>query len=327
MSVKAVIFSFNRALQVEGTLHSFYLRCKDSKQVEMYVLYRASSLEHESQYEVLKQAYPQVIFLRETNFRHDLGEILKSFYPSNVQKTLLSLVEWANSFRSQNTTPSSWFLRKVKKIVRWLPSMYMPVPDSENYVMFMVDDNIFIRDFSIGTTIKALQSVRNAIGFSLRLGLNTTFCYPMDAPQKIPEYLKIQENVLAHEWTSAQYDFNYPLEVSSSIYRASDIVPFLLGLSYANPNTLEGEMAAQSCKFAARFPKLLWFDASVAFCNPINKVQTVLTDNRAAVTHYYTIEDLAQKFDREERIDVDFYNKFIPNACHQEVELKFTSIK
>lgn len=327
MTIKAVIFSYNRAMQLDGTLRSFYLHCENASSVEVYVLYRVSSTKHEAQYEVLKRDYPQVNFVRETHFKRDLEVILKSFYESDVQKTMLEIVKWANSFISESTLPSSWFFRKIKKLARRLPLLPMPSPEGENYLLFMVDDNIFIRDFAISAVVAALHSVKDAIGFSLRLGLNTTFCYPMDAQQQIPGHQAIMDNVLVHEWVSAQYDFNYPLEVSSSIYRASDIVPFLLGLSYANPNTLESEMAVRSGWFARRYPKLLWFDSSVAFCNPINKIQTVLADNRAAVLHYYTIDDLSRKFEMGERINVEFYAGFAPNACHQEVELKFSSIK
>lgn len=320
--IKAIIFSFNRAMQVDATLRSFYLHCKDAEKVEAHVLYRSSCEEYESQYETLKRSHPQVNFVRETDFRRDLELILKSFYRSNVQKTLLEMAKRVNSLDFQNL-PSSWLFTKIKKNRYLLPTLPLPAPEPGNYILFMVDDNIFVRDFTLDMTIDALQSVKTALGFSLRLGLNTSFCYPLGVAQQIPEHRIIKENVLAHDWTSAQYDFNYPLEVSSSVYRASEIVPFVLGLSYANPNTLEGIMASHSKKFAAKFPELLWFNTSVAFCNPINKVQSVAIENRAAQTHFYTIEDLAGKFDRGERIDVKCYNDFVPNACHQEAPFLF----
>jgi hypothetical protein len=327
MSIKAIIFSFDRALQVDATLHSFYMHCQDAEQVDMYVLYRVSSDRHEAQYQSLRLAYPQVSFVREINFHNELRGILLSFYRSNLQRKIFEFVEVVNSLQFQENSNTPWLINKFKKLGRRLLSLRAPDPGSDKYALFMVDDNLFVRDFNLASVVTALQSFTDAIGFSLRLGNNTTFCYSHNATQPIPPHEKVGDRMFMHEWGSAQYDFNYPLEVSSSVYRASQIMPFLATIPYANPNTLEGEMAARSRQFIKKFSKLLWFETSVAFCNPVNKVQDVVPYNRAALTHYYTVEELAQRFDMGERIDVEFYNGFTPNACHQELELKFVSIK
>ena len=47
-------------------------------------------------------------------------------------------------------------------------------------------------------------------------------------------------------------------------------------------------------------------------------------DNRFGIRFNYSCEKLAQLFDEGYRIDVNSYNNFMPNACHQEVELTFT---
>jgi hypothetical protein len=190
-----------------------------------------------------------------------------------------------------------------------------------------VDDNLFVRPFRLQTIIHALDILPDAIGFSLRLGRNTTYTYMLNSNQKLPDFEEVGDGVLAYDWRGAQYDFNYPLEVSSSIYRTAQIMPLLASVAFRNPNTLEGEMAARSRWFAKRFPKLLCFDTSVAFCNPVNKVQTVKAGNRVGLAQDYTVEELAVRFDQGERIDVKAYNGFCPNSCHQEVELIFTNKK
>jgi hypothetical protein len=205
-----------------------------------------------------------------------------------------------------------------------LEYMHSPVPSMESHILFMVDDNLFVRQFSLQVAVQALHSVPDAIGFSLRLGRNTTYTYSLNHNQELPEFNEIGDGVLAYDWRGAQYDFNYPLEVSSSIYRAVQIMPLLASVAFRNPNTLEGDMAARSRWFAKRFPKLLCFDTSVAFCNPVNKVQTVSAGNRAGLVNSYTVEELAEQFDRGKRIDVKAYSGFVSNSCHQEVELIFT---
>jgi hypothetical protein len=64
------------------------------------------------------------------------------------------------------------------------------------------------------------------------------------------------------------------------------------------------------------------FEQSVTFCNPVNIVQT-LYPNRVGEHIYYSVEELLERFERGERIDIQAYNGFVPNACHQEVSLHF----
>jgi len=69
-------------------------------------------------------------------------------------------------------------------------------------------------------------------------------------------------------------------------------------------------------------PSLLCFENSVAFCNPINIIQEQVI-NRSGVNYEYSTDRLAQLFADGYRIDIGAYTGFIPNSCHQEVELVF----
>ena len=89
------------------------------------------------------------------------------------------------------------------------------------------------------------------------------------------------KDLLLFDWTSGESDFAYPLEVSSSVYRVSDIEPLLKHLDFSNPNILEATLDANKSTYQATKPNLLCYGSSVAFCNPANKVQTVFTANRA----------------------------------------------
>jgi glycosyltransferase involved in cell wall biosynthesis len=188
------------------------------------------------------------------------------------------------------------------------------------FVAFVVDDALFVRDFSVGTVIEELQSDASAIGFSLRLGTNTTYCYPVDAQQDLPEFMAVRPGVLAYRWPGASYDFGYPFDLSSSVYRTADIEPLLRRIPFTNPNLMEGRLAAGAPASGPRQPVLLCFERSVAFCIPANMVQTV-AKNRAGTRADESPMALAAAFERGCRIDVSSYDDFPNTACHQDVAL------
>lgn len=188
------------------------------------------------------------------------------------------------------------------------------------FVAFIVDDALFVRGFSVEAITEELGPDDPAIGFSLRLGTNTTYCYPLDAAQNLPDFTSRRPGILAYRWPDASHDFGYPLELSSSVYRTADIEPLLRRLKFGNPNTLEAAMAATASTFAAKRPMLLCFERSAAFCIPANMVQSAIP-NRAAANPDETPDALATAFERGDRIDVARYDDFPNNAAHQEVPL------
>ncbi len=269
----AAVFSKDRPLQLDATLRSFILHCKDFSDHDVKVIYKTSSDHYQRLYDILIQEYSgktNIEFKPEKDFKSD------------VLSTILSYEQ----------------------------------------VLWLVDDNIFVNDFSLKYLANTFKEHNDALGLSLRLGKNTTYCYPLNKTQTLPQFTKISSEIVKYDWRSADLDFNYPLEVSSSIYRTSDMLTFLLKINFKNPNSLEGEMAANSKYFAELYPNLLCMEKSLTFCNPINKVQIEAIDNRASELTDYSAENLALKYEEGFRVDVDNYNGFLPNACHQEIELK-----
>jgi GT2 family glycosyltransferase len=269
-NITGLIFSKDRAMQLDASLRSFLLHCKDADEIDLKVLYTVSSTHHEDQYKKLKEEYTDVDFIREENFRNDLLSLLTSY----------------------------------------------------NYVLFLVDDNIFVNDFSLYTTVNALEQNPKALGFSLRLGKNTSYCYMQNKQQVLPNFYSIGNSLLAYDWTAAEYDFGYPLEVSSSVYRIEDMLPFISQLPFNNPNTLEALLDKNNSFFQKTKPLLLCPEQSVTFCAPVNIVQTAWT-NRASGTSDYTADNLSKLFDKGIRINIAAYDNFTPKACHQEIELHF----
>jgi hypothetical protein len=193
----------------------------------------------------------------------------------------------------------------------------------DEYVLWLVDDNSFVRNFKLADFQTSLASHPDTLGYSLRLGENTTYCYPYDKRQSIPEFIKLSASSYKYKWTTAEYDFGYPLEVSSSLYRVRDLLPLLESINFLDPNSLEAGMAIRTSDFKEFLPWLLCPNKSVTFCNPINKVQITARENRVGNIPELSSGSLLDCFLRGERIDVSAFDDFTPNACHQEVELVF----
>jgi len=266
--IRAIAFSKDRPLQLEGMLRSLDERCLDRHELSVAVLWTAGNDRMRALYHQAQAAHPSVEFVYETDFRRDV-------------RSAVGLA---------------------------------------TYLLFLVDDALFVRDFRIGDAAALLDAEDAAIGFSLRLGRNTTHCYPVNQPQALPKFREPAPGFLAWDWADAEHDFGYPLEVSSSLYRARDVVPLLARLSFSNPNSLEGELARSAGTLRQRRPQLLSYSTSVAFCAPMNIVQAV-TPNRAGADPGHSPEALASQFEIGRRLDVDAYRNFVPSGCHEEVQL------
>ncbi|MDA8094524.1 MAG: glycosyltransferase [Betaproteobacteria bacterium] len=192
------------------------------------------------------------------------------------------------------------------------------------YVLFLVDDNIFVRSFALRSITNILESSEGSIGYSLRLGTNTTHCYPLDAPQYLPDFKPLDGSTLQFKWTAGHHDFGYPLEVSSSVYRTRDVLDVLAGRAFSNPNTLEDALAGSKGGFVGRKEFLLCGFKSATFCNPVNLTQSQYA-NRVGARPDHSVDALNDLFHRGYRIDVQAYEGFVPRGCHQEVPMVFVA--
>jgi hypothetical protein len=190
------------------------------------------------------------------------------------------------------------------------------------YIMFLTDDNIFINSFQLIDAKRILLRHEGVLGFSLRLGLNTKYCYPVSKEQLIPPYVIVNGNIIMWNWEFASYDFGYPLELSSSIYRMHDINVILVNCNFNNPNEMEYVM--DFCKGFTHtiHPSMGCYKKSVAFCAPVNKVKEN-NQNKSGLNKENSINSLLTKFENGDRIDVNKLIGFTPNACHQEIDFDF----
>jgi len=195
---------------------------------------------------------------------------------------------------------------------------------NKKYILFVVDDCIFTKQYSFKDICMYLDICEGTLGLSLRLGNNTKYCYPFGIENDMPYMQTVGGNLQAFNWReSKQGDFAYPLEVSSSVYRVSDIKPIIEGIHYSNPNQLEWVMYNYVPRLVNK-PFLLCYETSVAFCNPINKIQEE-NNNRRGVNPNYSIENLLVLYEAGYRTNNDLFDGFVSTGAHQEVDIDFIS--
>jgi hypothetical protein len=322
-AIRGVIFSKDRGLQLDAVLRSLQLHCQDLKNLQLNVLYLATNEKHRRQYHNLMQTYPAVNFIAQGNFRRDLLSLLSPYAKSSRAERIFSLLCAIGRLGfSLGSLPDRIWRRTFEYVQRSVVKAWMPFINPREFVVFLVDDNMFTRPFSLVGAVRALETRRDLLGFSLRLGENTIYCYVNDKKQDLPTFSRLNGEILLFDWTKSDLDFGYPLELSSSIYRLTDILPFVAGLSFGNPNELEDRMAFRAKTFHSTHPYLSCYRRSVTFCNAINQVQKIISNRSGENVHYRT-DELADRFERGERIQIKAYDEFVSSACHQEVELVF----
>lgn len=205
----------------------------------------------------------------------------------------------------------NFFYENVKELIE----------NSEHeYVLFCTDDTIFTNDFMISEIEDILDENNNLLNFSLRLGANTVYCYPLSAKQQVPEHNNV-DRVFYWDWRIAEYDFGYPLELSSSILRMKDVKKFVNAWTFTDPNIMEWYMNASKNNFVNRYESACFY-FSVAFSAPMNKVKEE-NKNRSSQKNEYSKNNLLKLYLDDYRvIPIRFY-KYISKGAHEEVEFEF----
>lgn len=171
---------------------------------------------------------------------------------------------------------------------------------------FFTDDDVLYRRLNF-----IPRPLPNVICFSLRLGRNTTHCYPHGRSQSVPEQF-------VWRWDEADGDFGYPMSLDGHVFRADDLLP-LIG-NFSTPNWLE-VMLMQSASEISR-PFMSSFEHSHLLGVPLNRVQSDMP-NRNGDTHPYSIQELNDRYLSGERIDLDALDFSDIRGAHQEIPLVF----
>jgi len=201
------------------------------------------------------------------------------------------------------------------------------IHSKNKYTMFLVDDIMFINKWSLNDEpFQLFRAKEDAIlCVSLRLGHNTTYCYPISSNQSLPKFVKRY----AWNWTEGTGDFGYPMSLDGNVYVTKSILEILNKIDvnkFVHPNLFESELNsyAQAQKFTGNLAQImLCYEHSRLFNNPCNRVQNVI-ENKTESS--YSPERLCEKFINDH---LDMEKMLIKikqmnlNAAHYPMELIF----
>lgn len=188
-----------------------------------------------------------------------------------------------------------------------------------DYVMCMTDDSIFRRELSGNTFASVLGRAQEVICFSLRLGQNTTFCYPLDRSQDSP-YFFSHFDVKLWEWRQADGDFGYPGSLDAHIFRRDTFENLLRFRSFRNPNEMEDALVA-GCRGSDQ-TLMGSYKESLVVSLPLNRVNETHR-NRVGFDETLNEKNLNDLYLAGDRISLDALVDLPVNAAHAELPLEF----
>ena len=251
--IQIIVFSFNRALQLEALLSSIR-RYWTRTAYRLTVIYNTSGDDFERGYTLLKRDFPDFQFVKETRSDHP-------WHSSDYFR----FFNWKKILHYPN-------LRRQHSDFRDL-LLGILSGSSAPYTMFLTDDSVFIRDVALSD--KTLSFIDEAVTqnqISLRLGKRVSAC-PSDIP--------VQDGCLV--WHFHQYpmetSWGYSFSVDAHIYSTSLMRQILGRVIFNNPNTLEG-VACHYVRTRKLLDSGLTFEEPFILSFPLNRVQDV-ADNKS----------------------------------------------
>jgi hypothetical protein len=190
-----------------------------------------------------------------------------------------------------------------------------------DYTLFLTDDSIFVNRFNLDEITKLLDKNNSILGFSLRLGKNTGYCFSCNMFQDIPDMKEYNKDISIYFWPRSQFDFSYCLEVSSSIYRSKDILQVIQERMFTNPNQLEDALYANLWQFVCFKFRMACYNQSVAFANPLNQSTATNKTNRTGNDEDFSTGKLLELYEKGGRIESGMFYGLRTNAAHQLVKL------
>lgn len=181
----------------------------------------------------------------------------------------------------------------------------------EQYLVFHTDDDVYFR--SVGP----FELRDDEVCFTLRLGLNTTYCYPLDVVEEL-RAADVSGDRISWAWDVQDPGaYSYPLALNAHIFRAADAHDWLVHAEYSNPNELEAALQA----FASDVqPRMASLPHSAVVSIPANLVNETHPNRHGAL---HDVSELNRRFLAGERIDLASMTFNGINACHVEIPYAF----
>lgn len=259
MMLQIIIFSFNRALQLDTLLTSLVEHWK-SPDYCIDVLYNTTDKDYEKAYQKVQDkfaTYP-ITYHKESAVADKL-------------QTRMFLV-WDNIKRYLKYD----CLRRPKSNFRSL--LIKTIKDNPcSHLMFMTDDAMFIRNINLPQHIfQWIDECPDSRQFILRIGegMNNQ---PKDIVRKENEYLK---------WSMYDAKFmsnwGYNFSVDAHIYSKDTIIRVFDKIWFVNPNTLE-DPVCRAFRTKKQMGEAMSYDSPTLLSFPINMVQSVAKNETMGV--------------------------------------------
>ena len=113
-----IVFSFDRALQLDNYIRSFKKFCGYDLDIDFYVLYKNSSILHRTSYEKLKKSNKDIYFVEEKIFKRDINNILKNYKSNEILSFGVDDIEFIRNFSLKEVYKSlNYFSKNKKKVI------------------------------------------------------------------------------------------------------------------------------------------------------------------------------------------------------------------
>jgi hypothetical protein len=173
--------------------------------------------------------------------------------------------------------------------------------------VFHTDDDVYFRP------PPPVELRDDEVCFALRLGLNTTYCYPLDLQEQLVSAVEDNDRV-SWDWRAQGLGaYSYPLAVNGHVFRTAEVRSWLTGAEYANPNELEA--ALQGFNDRVR-PRMASPRHNVVVSIPANVVNETYPNRNAEAVG---VVELNTRFLAGDRIDTGAMDFSDVGACHQEI--------
>jgi len=245
--ITTIIFSFNRAIQLEKLLESIYA-LDTNRQLEINILFKYSNLQYLKGYEKLKDLYTSINWYEEKTVNDRfVGPNLKLY--------------WRNYYWWLKYNNQRWVKSDFKKLLLTI----LRSRTNEN-VMFLTDDSFFFRNIEINPeVIRMIKQKPYDISYSLRFGKNIYG----------GEFIN-QNNFL--KWNRNDQHPNkewaYPFSVDGHIYNSEIITRLMTEVRFSNPNTFEANLSCY-CREKKLFCQSYSNIYSCLIGTELNRVQQV----------------------------------------------------
>jgi hypothetical protein len=251
-------------------------------------------------------------------FSRDRAQQLDAFLQSCERHAAPLLESMAIVFRASDRSFHAGYgrLRELWPAPEWISERDFRLDVTAHvgrreYTVFHTDDDLYFREvdtFLVGDDIAC---------FAFRLGVNTTYCYPLDLTETVEPALNESEWI-AWRWREhGRGAFGYPLALNGHVFDSRAVIRWLEASDFSNPNELEVALQRFLPELA---PLMASFRHSRLVNVPANLVNESFANRHAGV---HTTRSLNERFLCGERIDPAAMDFSTVTAAHQELEYVF----